>query len=789
MGSFVENINKVAKVITSGVLDPNAEGYSNAVIASNMAEVCTNIYDQFDDRYLGSKSIAPMVDNDGNSLVYGALFFDNVNNFMKVWSNAGWINVGSSETAYTVATVENLVSVPSDYTTAIVKDLDRGGTFVWSSTGTANGVTVFAGATGYWNRQYSGAVNVKWFGAKGDGVTDDTDALIAAIAYLNANSYVCLEFPAGNYLVTRSVATPDIGGRSCFSITSSGWTIRGKGRDVSKIIFSQTDGFSARLLDIHGSNSWTISDISVEGVNVPTSYAGTDLSRALSCRTNSHFEIKNFGVKNVQSYAIAHQVGPFYNGLWENIRLENVGNDGIDIKNWDSSGNFAGNRDLTIKNIEGINVGMFTEESPNVVVDMRGRGIIDGVFARLINPQTIGVRISPNGHAYLEPSAGTGTQKSLISNINITGTSTAVEDYQIGIQFGAEDVIVSNAVLTGLHFGVYGIQDDNSAGRGSISGAVINDCFYGIVAAQDRFRIIDSSFARNNRGIQVDNNTQIIGCNFSGTSQLTMAFGGSSTGSQVIGCTNVDSLPATTSVGVRGTITAIGNTGFGSSLEAEGYTIPLNICGTLPTLAFRNNTGAKVGSVANSSISIDVTSGEGTTDRYRVTTGGGSGGFHTVRIDGADTYRFAGAYIRPETDNTKTLGLALNRWSVIYAGTGTINTSDAREKTFSDIPEVETQVAKELKSLVRRFKFNDAIESKGTDKARIHYGTSSQEVIAVFEKYGLDAMQYAMVCYDEWEETPEVKDEEGNVTQAYVPAGNRYGIRYEELLCFIISAM
>lgn len=181
MGSFVENINKVSKIITSGVLDPNAEGYSNAVIASNMAAICTNIYDQFDDRYLGSKSIAPMVDNDGNSLVYGALFFDNVNNFMKVWSNAGWINVGNSETAYTVAAVENLVSVPSDYTTAIVKDLDRGGTFIWSASGTANGGTVFAGATGYWIRQYSGAVNVKWFGAKGDGVNDDSINVLVAL--------------------------------------------------------------------------------------------------------------------------------------------------------------------------------------------------------------------------------------------------------------------------------------------------------------------------------------------------------------------------------------------------------------------------------------------------------------------------------------------------------------------------------------------------------------------------------------------------------------------------------
>jgi hypothetical protein len=133
----------------------------------------------------------------------------------------------------------------------------------------------------------------------------------------------------------------------------------------------------------------------------------------------------------------------------------------------------------------------------------------------------------------------------------------------------------------------------------------------------------------------------------------------------------------------------------------------------------------------------------------------------------------------PNADNTQSLGGASNRWSVVYAGTGAINTSDEREKQdFAAITEAERQAAQGIKSLIKSFKFKDAVVKKG-DGARIHFGVSAQQVAEVFKTVGLDPNNYALFCYDEWD----ANEEQGIV------AGNRYGIRYDELLAFVISAL
>tara|TARA_R110002126_G_scaffold141146_7_gene286063 strand:+ start:428 stop:1999 length:1572 start_codon:yes stop_codon:yes gene_type:complete len=166
----------------------------------------------------------------------------------------------------------------------------------------------------------------------------------------------------------------------------------------------------------------------------------------------------------------------------------------------------------------------------------------------------------------------------------------------------------------------------------------------------------------------------------------------------------------------------------------------------------------------------------------------GSGGVY-ANVSGVNVTQTTTNVFKPTTDNAATLGGASNRWSTVYAGTGTINTSDARLKQqIRTLSDAEQAVAVRCKTLLRAFKFNDAVEAKG-DNARIHFGVVAQDVMAAFESEGLNASDYALFCYDRWEEQGEILRDDGMVMQPYAPAGDRYGIRYEELLAFIISAL
>lgn len=83
----------------------SATAASTAQTAAETAKSATEaIYDNFDDRYLGAKTTDPTLDNDGNALVIGALFFSTTDNIMKVYTATGWLSAYASLSGALIAT-------------------------------------------------------------------------------------------------------------------------------------------------------------------------------------------------------------------------------------------------------------------------------------------------------------------------------------------------------------------------------------------------------------------------------------------------------------------------------------------------------------------------------------------------------------------------------------------------------------------------------------------------------------------------------------------------------------
>jgi hypothetical protein len=145
--------------------------------------------------------------------------------------------------------------------------------------------------------------------------------------------------------------------------------------------------------------------------------------------------------------------------------------------------------------------------------------------------------------------------------------------------------------------------------------------------------------------------------------------------------------------------------------------------------------------------------------------------------------------LRPGVDATQALGHASYRWSVVYAATGTINTSDARDKEGVVAMSVaEKAVGQRCKALMKRYRFQDALAAKG-DRARIHFGIQAQDVRDAFLAEGLNPRNYGVFCEDTWyERTVNGRIEVSEDASPGAVAKSRFGIRYEELLALIVAS-
>lgn len=132
----------------------------------------------------------------------------------------------------------------------------------------------------------------------------------------------------------------------------------------------------------------------------------------------------------------------------------------------------------------------------------------------------------------------------------------------------------------------------------------------------------------------------------------------------------------------------------------------------------------------------------------------------------------------PSTDNSFSLGSASKRWETVFAGTGTIDTSDERLKSsIEPVPDEVLDAWGDVGWV--QFQFKDAVESKGAS-ARLHSGMIAQRIDAAFRSHGLDASRFGLFCHDEWADRFETDDSGESVKVQ--EAGDSYSLRYTEAL-------
>jgi hypothetical protein len=72
----------------------------SATAAAASAAAAASSYDDFDDRYLGPKATPPTLDNDGNPLGTGALYWNTVTSEMYAWTGSAWGSISSTAAIY-----------------------------------------------------------------------------------------------------------------------------------------------------------------------------------------------------------------------------------------------------------------------------------------------------------------------------------------------------------------------------------------------------------------------------------------------------------------------------------------------------------------------------------------------------------------------------------------------------------------------------------------------------------------------------------------------------------------
>lgn len=338
-----------------------------------------------------------------------------------------------------------------------VTDRDQEGAFYYDAADTTTadntGIVLVSSSGARFRRIFEGPAHVKWFGAKGDGVNDDTAAMQLAI-----NSYAHIYFSAANYRITDYIYMQD--------------NSRLEGTRASRI-FMTTNPDGVNLISAKDKVNITLDNLWIEGVygaGIPFPVRGVMEGQGVTltlygCQnvlvTNCYFTNNGEGSGNIYVSKCKDVV------VTNNILEKSI--NGICFDNWYGDNNTPGGT-----HVENVTV------ANNVISDIGGRAIacdLDEMFARNSNISIIGNTIRAAGYAGIALNArGVTVVGNVIDGKRDGGISTVGGQQSLPTYYG----ILSNFDCEHIHIADNIVKDVFMNGVKVLNGSnvtVVNNTF------------------------------------------------------------------------------------------------------------------------------------------------------------------------------------------------------------------------------------------------------------------------------------------------------------------------
>lgn len=667
-------------------------------------------------------------------------------------------------------------------------------------------------------------VSVKDFGAVGDGITDDTAALQAAL-----NAGVSLLFPDGVYKTTAQLT---MSAKSNILLKGDNATIYTTANgDVTKYILFVSGCSFITVQGIKFQTNGTLLD------NYPTDSGGiTNATNGIRFDSTTDSEITNCYFYRVNT-AIEARYGSDRCSISNNQIFE-VGRKGIGIYDTQFTNlvnniiNYVSGDYGNKKFSDGIYYTSSTDSicSDNNIYDVRRIGVVvegDGVNL-CKNIQISNNRIDYahgslstelNAGVWIEPTKSDGTvvvQGNHITRSDLYGIllnpGFALDNYVADCTYGIDanspsEMVVKGNYITGCSISGIRIRtsgkavvDGNTCKLNTGNGAFLNpNTGYGNALITNNVFIdntLSGLFIKQDGGATTKTNL-IAGNRFFTSSTEASPASGQPYGIYFLkadaGGSAFSHLLANEFENNSFEFNGVFTSTYPSNLNIEPSAFKLeNQAGAIFYRDFGNGWNGNKNSKYTNDVWLGYTNGELSGASTSFTVGSVSKAADSALSDlRLKSWSSGGAsdeviwsrhnsWFAPATDNARDLGGPSNRWNDVYATNATIQTSDANEKQdIDELSEAEKRVALAVKALLKKYRWKSAVAEKGND-ARIHFGVIAQELKAAFESEGLDAGRYGVFINSIWWEVelvipatnakPEIVDSDGNVIQFYVPA-------------------